>query len=278
MIHLFRYVKPYALNVLLVIILLFAQANADLALPDYMSKIVNVGIQQGGISDTLPGVIRKDSLDRAMLFMTAEEREAAARIFVPVSADFPLRYKVSSTEEIYVLDTSVVLDSKPVADGIRLAYVAAGNVERMGGTMEMAQASQGLASIRQRFESLDPMLLDQMGMKAVHDEYQALGIDLGALQTSYILSMGGLMLLLTLLSAVATIMVGFLGSRTAAGLARDLRHDVFCRVEGFSFVEFDAFSTASLITRSTNDITQIQMVTIMGLRMVFYAQIGRAHV
>jgi ATP-binding cassette subfamily B protein len=98
-------------------------------------------------------------------------------------------------------------------------------------------------------------------------------VDLGAIQTSYILAMGGWMLLLTLLSALATIMVGFLGSRTAAGIARDLRHDVFRTVEGFSFVELDTFSTASLITRSTNDITQIQMVTIMGLRMIFYAPI-----
>lgn len=275
MIHLFKYLKPYLLSVILVIVLLFVQANADLALPDYMSKIVNVGIQQGGIADSIPVVIRQESLDRARIFMSPEEQKAAELLFIPVLPGSPAhdklikKYPGIDAMNVYVLDSNVGEELGRERKGIGLSYAISSAVSSTGATQEAALVS----AIRQRFESFDPMLLEQMGMRAVHGEYQSLGVDLGAIQTSYILAMGGWMLLLTLLSALATIMVGFLGSRTAAGIARDLRHDVFRTVEGFSFVELDTFSTASLITRSTNDITQIQMVTIMGLRMIFYAPI-----
>ena len=128
-------------------------------------------------------------------------------------------------------------------------------------------------AIDQKFAALGDKMIVQMAAGAVKSEYVALGMDTGKFQTTYILRIGGLMLLLTLLSGACTIAVGYFASRTAAGLARDLRRNVFERVENFSSTEFDKFSTASLITRSTNDVTQIQMVVIMMMRMVFYAPI-----
>ena len=129
------------------------------------------------------------------------------------------------------------------------------------------------AQIRQTFGAMDSKMITQSAVTAVKAEYTVLGLDTAKLQSSYILRIGGLMLLLTLLGAACMIAVGFLASRTAAGVARDLRLGVFKKVESFSKTEFETFSTASLITRSTNDITQIQMVIVMMLRMVFYAPI-----
>ena len=309
MIRLLKYLKPYLLNVALVVALLFLQANADLALPDYMSKIVNIGIQQSGISDSIPQAIRKDRLDKALLFMDAGGREKVKSAYDLVEAGTPSyvalakKYPNSQGVALYSLkklgqsergDLSALLAKalsaleflgQAQADPAKASQMAAGmgmNPSRLPAGMDLlavlatmpeAQSAAIVKAINARFEGIDPTLIEQMGIKAVRDEYQLLGADIGRLQASYTLSMGGLMLLLTLLSVVSTIIVGYLGSRTAAGVARDLRKDLFSRVESFSLVELDKFSTASLITRSTNDITQVQMVTLMGLRMFFYAPI-----
>ncbi len=136
-----------------------------------------------------------------------------------------------------------------------------------------AQLSQMSSAFDSKFATLGESMIIQAAVAPVKAEYVALGMDTGKLSSNYILNIGILMLLVTLLSGACTITVGFLAARTAAGLARDLRRNVFKRVESFSSTEFDKFSTASLITRSTNDITQIQMVVIMMMRMVFYAPI-----
>lgn len=309
MIRLFKYLKPYLLNVILVVALLFIQANADLALPDYMSKIVNIGIQQSGIPDSIPQIVRKDQLDKALLFMDASGREKVKAAYDLVEAGSPAyaplarKYQKAQGIALYSLKkidqlerselsgrlakalSAVEFLSQAQADPAKAAQMAAGmgmDLSRIPAGMDIftllarmpeAQSAGIISSINARFDGIDPMLIEQMGIKAVRDEYDALGADIGSLQASYTLSMGGLMLLLTLLSVVSTIIVGYLGSRTAAGVARDLRRDLFAHVESFSFVELDKFSTASLITRSTNDITQIQMMTLMGLRMFFYAPI-----
>ena len=136
-----------------------------------------------------------------------------------------------------------------------------------------AALSQMTTAVNQKFASLGSSMIVQAAAGALKTEYAALGMDTGALQTNYILRIGALMLLLTLLSGACTIAVGFLSARVAAGLSRDLRRNVFERVENFSSSEFDKFSTASLITRTTNDITQIQIVVVMGMRMFIYAPI-----
>jgi ATP-binding cassette subfamily B protein len=136
-----------------------------------------------------------------------------------------------------------------------------------------AQRSQLADGINEQFEALGDNMIRQTAIVQVKAEYESLGVDIGALQTRYILQVGAVMLGITLLSAVATISVGYLSARTAAGVGRDLRRDVFTKVESFSSSEFDQFSTASLITRSTNDVTQLQMVTMIMIRLVFYAPI-----
>ena len=309
MIRLFRYLKPYVASIILVIALLFIQANADLALPDYMSKIVNIGIQQSGISDAVPVVIRQSEMEKILLFLSDDERASVLAAYTlvesssstysslqaqyPGARDIPLfTLNAISTETRNQLN---IILSVPLSLASLIGQAATDPEKAMtmmqGMPFDMARLPPGtdllevlkilpesqknpiISSIRDKFEELDPMLREQMGIRAVRAEYEALGMNIGALQNSYILKTGGLMLLLTLISVTATILVGFLGARTAAGLARDLRGDVFRKVENFSFSELDHFSTASLITRSTNDITQIQMVVIMGLRMIFYAPI-----
>ncbi len=254
MIRLMRYLKPYLASIVLIVALLFLQANADLALPDYMSRIVNTGIQQGGIEDSLPQAMGGNKFN--MVLQTVSPEEGAAILgaydrFEPGSEAHQAllkKYPNGESEPLYIL-------------------------KKIDATTRSRLNALMVGAISSRLTGIDPSIVTQMGVQAVKGEYERLGMDTVALQTSYILSVGGLMILLTLLSVVATVIVGFLGARTAAGFARDLRVNLFRKVENFSFAELDKFSTASLITRSTNDITQMQMVAVMGLRMFFYAPI-----
>lgn len=234
MLKLFKYLKPYALQIVVVILLLFIQANADLALPDYMSRIVDTGIQREGIENALPYVLGEATYGKLLAFLPPENRAVIESSYEAVGVSDPGRASLEST------------------------YKAAGSevLYRL-----KADAKKDLPA---------NLPLNYMLVKA---EYTRLGADIRAIQSAYILKTGGAMLLLTLLSVISTIAVGYLGARTAAGVARSLRSDLFGKVESFSFIELDHFSTASLITRSTNDITQVQTMIMMGLRMFFYAPI-----
>ena len=141
------------------------------------------------------------------------------------------------------------------------------------GRLPAAQLEQMTDIVNQRFGTLGDSMIIQAAVGPVKAEYEALGMDTDKLQTNYMLRVGGWMRLLTLLSGVCTIAVGYLSAKTAAGAARDIRRDLFRQVESFSNTEFNSFSTASLITRSTNDITQVQMVVMLLVRLVFYAPI-----
>ncbi len=249
-----RYLKPYLASIALIVALLFLQANADLALPDYMSRIVNTGIQQGGIEDSLPQAMGGTKFDMVLKLTSPEEGAAILAAYD--------RFEPGSEAHQALLKKYPNAGSEPL-------YI----LKKVDATTRSRLNALMVGAISSRLTDIDPSIVGQMGIQAVKGEYERLGMDTVALQTSYILSIGGLMLLLTLLSVVATVIVGFLGARTAAGFARDLRVNLFSKVENFSFAELDKFSTASLITRSTNDITQMQMVTVMGLRMFFYAPI-----
>lgn len=253
-----RYVKPYLPFLLLSIALLFVQANADLALPDYMSRIVNTGIQQGGVENAVPEAVRQSRMDKLLLVMSASEADQVLAAYTLIDE--------SSSERDSHIERYPVLENEPI-------YVRtiddAGEIDALNPIMARAfLAAAGIPSA-----SISPEMLIQSAAGAVKAEYEALGMDSARIQSRYILSTGGVMLLLTLVAAVATIIVGYLSARIAAGLSRDLRLAVFERVESFSSSEIDRFSTASLITRSTNDIMQIQLVTVMLIRMVFYAPI-----
>jgi len=254
MMRLMRYLKPYVASIVLIVVLLFLQANADLALPDYMSRIVNTGIQQGGIEDSLPQAMGGRKFDMVLQLTSPEEGAAILAAYD--------RFEQGSEAHQALLKKYPNAGSEPL-------YI----LKKVDATTRSRLNALMVGAISSRLTDIDPSIVSQMGIQAVKGEYERLGMDTVALQTSYILSIGGLMLLLTLLAVVATVIVGFLGARTAAGFARDLRVNLFSKVENFSFAELDKFSTASLITRSTNDITQMQMVTVMGLRMFFYAPI-----
>jgi ATP-binding cassette subfamily B multidrug efflux pump len=309
MIRLLKYLKPYALLILTAIGLLFVQANADLALPDYMSKIVNNGIQQGGVENAVPLAIRQSEMDRLLLFLGSDEQELVKSRYTLIdgaSADYEeylARYPALADGPLYVrndIDAAQIQELNPILGKGLLAKTA---VEQMLSDPERAAAmSQALGfdlskippgmdlftilarlpaaqrsavadAVSEQFASLGESMINQMAVGAVKAEYDALGMDTESLQTDYIIRAGISMLLLTLLSGACILAVGFLSARTAAGFARDVRRNVFRQVEGFSSTEFNKFSTASLITRTTNDVTQIQLVVIMMMRMVFYAPI-----
>jgi ATP-binding cassette subfamily B protein len=309
MLRLLKYLKPYTLLILLAIALLFVQANADLALPDYMSKIVNIGIQQGGVENAIPVAVRQAEMNKLTIFMSAADKTRAISDFTLVDKNSPdylanvklypdlaqepiyVLNKISSTETTWlnpVMGKSFLIVSgiqQVLADPAKAAAMATSmgfdlskfppglDVFSILAQLPPAQLSQLSSTFDAKFAALGNSMIIQAAAAPVKDEYMALGMDAGKLSSNYILNIGVLMLLVTLLSGSCTMLVGYLSARTAAGLARDLRRNVFKRVESFSATEFDKFSTASLITRSTNDITQIQMVVIMMMRMVFYAPI-----
>ncbi|MBT3338208.1 MAG: ABC transporter ATP-binding protein [Anaerolineae bacterium] len=311
MLRLAKYLKPYTALLVATVILLFAQANLDLALPDYLSRIVNNGIQQGGVENAVPLAIRATEMDKVTVFMSADDKTDALDHYTLIDTDSPEVatyveiYPALAEEAVYVLNEDVSnaeierlipVFAKPlltvssiemaIADpemaaqmgggdiGFDITQLPAGmDVFTMLGQLPDAQKAQITEKIDAQFDALGESMVAQSAVASLKSEYEALGMDTAELQNDYILRMGGIMLLLTLLSGAATIAVGFTSSRTAAGLARDLRHDLFRKVENFSSAEFNKFSTASLITRSTNDITQLQTVTVMIIRMIVYAPI-----
>ncbi len=308
MLKLLKYLKPYVLLILISIGLLFAQAMADLALPNYMSDIVNVGIQQGGVENAVPKAIRSSEMDKLFIFMTPEEKATVLADYTLVDSKsenydtYLKEYPILATESVYVLnkiDETETAKLNPITgksllvvsmieaalkdpakaaamsgSGFDLSKIPAGmDVFALLPKLPADQLSKMTSSVSEKFASMSESMINQSAAASIKAEYEALGVDAGKFQTAYILRIGGLMLLLTLATVVCTIVVGLLSARVAAGVSRDIRRDVFAKVEGFSKAEFEKFSTASLITRSTNDITQIQMVIIMIIRMVFYAPI-----
>lgn len=287
MVRLARYLKPFLLLVMVAIVLLFMQAMADLSLPGYMARIVNVGIQQGGIEDAVPGAIRQSQMDRLVLFMSADEQAQVLQHYTLVEHQSPdyekyvKDYPALASQPIYVLGHVSDEDIDRLNPILGTAFLALSGVERAAEGGASADVSALPAEARQRmldkieqtYAAMGRSGITQAAVATVKAEYAALGVNTGSLQNRYIVKTGLHMLLLALVSAACTVTVGFLAARTAAGAARDLRRDLFKKIESFSNSEFDKFSTASLITRSTNDVTQVQMVIIMLLRIVCYAPI-----
>lgn len=291
MMRLRKYLKPYLLPLAAAIALLFIQAYSNLALPDYLSRIVNVGIQQGGVENAVPGALSKSRMGELLLFMTQKEAGAVRASFTlvePGSAaarNLATTYPAVNREAIEVrnkLDPSQISTLDPIMAKAWLAVQAVNQRAPSGAereamaaisAMPSAQRLQMVAAMEARLAAMGPSAVVQAATASVRAEYAALGMNTGRLQTTYMLNVGGIMLLLTLLAAAASIVTGLISARVSSGLARDLRAALFSRVESFSSAEFDRFSSASLITRSTNDIMQIQMVSVMLITMVFYAPI-----
>jgi ATP-binding cassette subfamily B protein len=307
--RLVKYLKPYAFLIIMSITLLFILANADLALPDYLSRIVNNGIQQSGVEDAVPRAIRQSVMDKLFIFMSADEQTLISENYIllePGSPDSDIyleEYPALANEPIYVIDEGGLSDRDQLNNIFGRALVVVSGIEQMiadpsdapsfgeGFDFDPSQIPPGMdvydilsrmpeeqrdqisGEIEEMFATLGESMITQMAVSAVRSEYEALGMDTASLQTDYILRTGGTMLLISLLGGACTISVGYLAAKTAAGAARDIRQAVFKKVESFSSAEFNTFSTASLITRSTNDVTQVQTVIFMIMRMVLYAPI-----
>ena len=307
--RLIKYLKPYTLLILISTIFLFIQANANLALPDYLSRIVNNGIQQNGVENAVPMAIRQTEMDKLLIFMDSEDADfvlEAYRLIKPGTTDadnYIEDYPILLDEAIYILgdiDQSQTDTLNPVlgkalvaVSGIQqmvddpsaatmlggdFAFDPSGIPEGMDifqalGMMPEPQRAELIGKMDEVFTSLGESMVNQMAVGAVKAEYEALGMDSEAIQRNYILRTGGTMLIISLIGGISTIATGYFSSKTAAGAAREIRKDVFKKVESFTSAEFNKFSTASLITRSTNDITQVQTVIFMMMRMVLFAPI-----
>jgi ATP-binding cassette, subfamily B, multidrug efflux pump len=309
MIRLFKYLKPYLLLIILAIGLLFAQANADLALPDYMSDIINVGIQQGGVESAVPQAIRQSEMNKLTIFMSEADKASVLSDYTLVDrsstdyAKYLKLYPQLAKEPVMVLNSinqaetdklnpimgkaflAVSAINQLAADPTKLSAMGAAmgfDLTKLPAGMDLftilaklppATLAQITATMNSKFSVMGDSTIIQSAAGSIKAEYAALGMNTDQIQSNYILRIGALMLLLTLLSISCAIAVGYLAARIAAGTSRDIRQGLFRKVESFSKAEFDKFSTASLITRSTNDVTQIQMVIILIVRMVFYAPI-----
>ena len=295
--NLFKYAASYWKAMIAIMLILFVQAYCDLSLPAYTSNIVNVGIQQGGIEDEIPEQIAREEMDKLLLFVSEEDGQKVMDAYEEDTESYE--------KDAYVLKESVSGDEeqmKELQDILKLPMMMTTGFESGSdmtkevesqlksslpdGTvsedttifdiMKMLPGEQRTAMVEKMGEQMDDLpdtILDQAAVSYCKSVYQDLGMDMEKIQTGYLAKTGGMMIALAFLGMAASILVGFLASRVGASAGRDLRGRVFHKVVGFSNHEFNQFSTASLITRSTNDIQQIQMLIVMLLRMVLYAPI-----
>ena len=269
---LFQHLWEHKLSVLLIILLLIGQAFCDLSLPSYTSDIVDVGIQQSGIENAVPERMREETFNNISLFLTEEERDLAEESYT--LADGIRELNTRDHKTIEQLDEAFGLPMV-ILSSLQESGMDLSGLQQM--MLERGMTEESVEKIRQ--QALDSMgdmsdsIISQRAVLFVQEEYKALGMDLGQVQMDYLLTTGAKMLGLTLLMVCTAVLSGLLSSRTAAKIGMDLRGKVFTKVLSFSNNELNKFSIASLITRSTNDIQQVQMVEVMLLRMVLYAPI-----
>ena len=275
---LFKHLRPYAATIVFILGILMVQAYCDLSLPTYTSDIVNVGIQQGGISEKIPDAVSEEDMNKLLLFVDEDKKGTITDAYEKKENDADYDYD----GVVYVLKDSVKEnedETEAVFEVLGKPMLLTTGFEAesdMTEQMEMLPKEQRADMIAQIVEKMDEMpetMLEQAATTFIRNAYGSLGMDTEKIQNRYILVTGAKMIGLAFLGMMASVLVGLFASRVAARTGRDLRGKVFKKVVGFSNAEFDKFSTASLITRSTNDIQQIQMLVVMLLRMVLYAPI-----
>jgi len=302
LLKLFKHLKPFIWLIILIFGLLFGQAMADLSLPDLMSKIVNVGIQQNGIENATPKALTASKMDKVLLFASPDDRSFLKDSYILLSREslsqeeyesYLKTYPALEEEPIYELNTtngeaierlSRVFENPLLA----VSFFESGEADTLLAELGFPAGadpfeilpllpSEQLDGIREavnaRIDGLPASIKTQSAIRYLADCYTGIGINLNNMQITYMVRIGGQMILMTLAAVSCSIAVGFLGARVAAGFGRNTRHKMFSKIEYFSNKEFDEFSTASLITRTTNDIQQIQTVLVFLLRIIFYAPI-----
>lgn len=309
MLILLKYLKKSVIPIIFIVTLLVIQATCDLSLPEYTSKIVNIGIQQGGITDVAPKVIRATTFNKILLFLNDKDKEVVLRNYEKIieinfskddfdeyKKDFPLITKENlyelkdiDKEEIAILNTILM---KPLmivgglgSDSEQVKAIKDNLIKQMPGVdknvdpfvliaaLPKEQRAHIMTEIGKNIGTLPDSIIKQAAIAYVKQEYSEIGIKVNQIQTNYILLSGSIMLAIALVSMMASIIVGLLGAKIAAKVAKEIRSKIFKKVVSFSTTEFNKFSTASLITRTTNDIQQIQMVMVVMLRIVIYAPI-----
>lgn len=294
---LFKFMKPYAATILMIVVFLVLQAYCDLSLPGYTSDIVNVGIQQGGIDTAIPEQISVEDMDRLFLFVSEKDQKTVLDAYerdtdtyeseAYVLKDGILKNEKRTDKIGAILSKPMMLvtvfssdseETKEMTDAMFASLPKEMLSEDMTvfdvlGMMPEEQRAQMVTQIGEKVDEMPETMLEQAATIYLKEAYKNLGMDTDKIQTGYMLRTGGKMLALAAGGMIVSMIVGFLASKVGASTGRDLRGKVFRKVVEFSNGEFDKFSTASLITRSTNDIQQIQMLTVMILRMVLYAPI-----
>lgn len=299
-----KYLKPFIMYIFIAIVLLFVQAMANLKLPDYMSNIVNKGIQQGGIESAVPVAIRQKEMEKLTIFMSEEDKNKVSKVYKLINnktndyKKYIKDYPILNKEPIYILKDvdkenidkiNLIMGKSFLAvngvhkmkQGARNGYIningrkipEGADLFKLFKSLPEDQRVKINNDMNKKFSAFGDNMIIQAASNSIKAEYKELGINTDKIQSRYIKKIGIRMILVSLLSAACIVMVGFLASKVAAGLARNLRKDVFEKVEGFSKAELDKFSTASLITRTTNDINQIQNLIAIMIRMMFYAPI-----
>ena len=282
MLKLAKYIKKYTGIIAVIVVLLFIQASCDLSLPEYTSNIVNIGIQQSGIEDAAADTIRKETMDQLFLLMTQEDQELIQQNYT-LDGDLWTRNKVdkNTREELSrILGKPMLMLYSLAGEGAEAETMQSQiqipegmDVMQMLSSMTQEQRDQLLAEPYERLDAMPESIVTQSSIAFIRQEYEAQGIDMEDFQTQYLIRSGAVMLGYAVVIMIAAVSVTFLSCRLAASLSRDLRKGVFEKVVSFSSAEFNQFSTASLITRSTNDIQQVQLLMTMLFRIVLYAPI-----
>lgn len=305
MLKILKYYRPFIWSIIFAIVLLFIQAMCDLNLPNYMGDIVNVGIQSNGIVNVAPKAISEKGFNLTTSFMNKTDKAFVSDNYIKINKgnnNYLKNYPLIAKENIYIMkslnaETIAKMDDmfslsirtflnivSKVTEGSNKQTNTTETVNMQKVEIDLAKIYQMIPMIknvpekvvldaREKAQKLPQSILSQIAIVFTKAFYEEIGINVEKIQTNYIILVGAKMLGITLIGAVATIIVGFLGSRMAAGVSKNLRKNIFVKVKAFASKEFDNFSTASLITRTTNDINQIQSVTVMGIRMLFYAPI-----
>lgn len=315
MLRLTKYLKKFWFSLICVVALLYGQAQCELALPDYMSDIVSIGIQSSGIENSVPKIISKDTFQHMKIFMNEDEVKILEKEYTYIDSSkdkHKLAYEISDEvieQGVYVLKREDAVNDKKLIKALREPLMLVSGINAVINGEDNAfiqsddneednQLTELMASLPQGMNIFDAMqLLPQdaitemredvssklnvlgdssanlAGAQMVKAEYELLGVNTSDIQVNYIWKIGLQMLSVSLAGVICAIIVGYFSSRIAAGVARRLRKDTFNKVESFSNTEFNKFSTASLITRTTNDVQQIQMALTMMLRFMIYSPI-----
>ena len=306
MLKLIKHLKGSVCSIILIVGLLIIQAVCDLSLPDYTSNIVNIGIQQGGVENALPKAIRKSELEKLTMFMDSKDKKEVENNYKLLDKNdlsqseydkYLKKYPDLKNEDIYTLNIKYEKNTDEINNIMGKSILIASGLEENKADILKQMSAQGLPvdkntdivdvfkmmpqeqiqgiqkEMTKKFDDLPESMITQAAVSYVQNEYKAIGMNTDKLQNNYILVAGAKMVGVALVSMASTVCVGYLGARVAAKMGRNLRKQVFSKVVSFSNNELDKFSTASLITRSTNDIQQVQMLMVMLLKVVFYAPI-----